>query len=135
MTTFASSRIHRHVHKLPVDLSYIHVFIYIHRHLCLRQTFKVKWKQPTLQNVVLNYLPPRGNKNKSVFSRRVLIPQWRYLTHFSTFQDSMVWTIHFKTASVSGKILDNSITAVTIMDFFGRILSDYLKRWVVALFM
>lgn len=29
----------------------------------------------------------------------------------------MVWTIHFKTASVSGKILDNSITAVTIMDF------------------
>lgn len=113
MTTCASSRFHRHVYRFPPGfIMYIYTHTYVwDKHLKLSES-----NQPCITSFKLP--SPRGNENKSVFSRRVLIPLWRYLTHFSTFQDSMVWTIHLEIASVSGKILDNSITVVTVIDFW-----------------
>lgn len=96
----------------PDFIMYIYTHTYVwDKHLKLSES-----NQPCITSFKLP--SPRGNENKSVFSRRVLIPLWRYLTHFSTFQDSMVWTIHLEIASVSGKILDNSITVVTVIDFW-----------------
>lgn len=98
----------------PLDLSCIYIYTHTYvwdKHLKLSES-----NQPCITSFKLP--SRRGNENKSVFSRRVLIPLWRYLTHFSTFQDSMVWTIHLEIASVSGKILDNSITVVTVIDFW-----------------
>lgn len=94
----------------------MYIYIYTHTYVWDKHLKLSESNQPCITSFKLP--SPRGNENKSVFSRRVLIPLWRYLTHFSTFQDSMVWTIHLEIASVSGKILDNSITVVTVIDFW-----------------